>query len=123
MNNLKINVPDGVTGTFNLTLSVTSTERVTDTDFNLNNNTATTNTNLRLVVNADDVPVITQPGSPISYERDLTNTNVINGTIVADFGSDGPGEFCIPAGGHFTATGAMAGWQFIIRWCANQCDC
>jgi T1SS-143 domain-containing protein len=109
LSGLQINVPNGATGTYNLTVSVTSTEQVTDTDFNLNNNTATTNTNLRLVVNADDVPVITQPGSPISYERDLTNTNVINGTIVADFGSDGPGAFCIPTGGNFTATEAMAG--------------
>jgi T1SS-143 domain-containing protein len=109
LGSLGLNVPNGATpGSFQLTASVTSTEQVTDTDFDLTNNTATNTQVLTVTVSPDDVPVIVTPSSPISYESQLGNPNVLTGTITADFGSDGPGTFCVPQGGNFTSTGAVA---------------
>jgi T1SS-143 domain-containing protein len=109
LGNLKINVPNNISGTYNLSVSVTSTERVTDRDFNLSNNTATRTQTLVLTVDRDDTPVITTPGSITSRESTLSTTNVITGQVIANFGGDGPGEFCVPSTGGFSASGAMHG--------------
>jgi T1SS-143 domain-containing protein len=109
LNGLKINIPNNATaGSYNLNVSVTSTERVTDTDFRTDNNTATNNQVLSVIVSTNDTPSIIIPTPPISLERDLGTPNVITGTITVDYGSDGPGEVCVPQNGIFTADGALA---------------
>ena len=109
LSGLRINMPDGKVGSYTLRVSVTTTEGVTDGEFNNNNNTATTTKNITLVVNPDDVPVITTPNERLSKESNLDNPNVITGNVNADFGSDNPGEFFIKSANGFSATGNIQG--------------
>ena len=110
LGNLKINTPGNLEGTYNLTVTATSTERVTDTDYIFTNNSADTVRNLTLIVNGrDDQPVVSTPGSILSKESDLGTPNVFNGQVTANFGGDGPGVFCVPSNGGFSASGAMSG--------------
>jgi T1SS-143 domain-containing protein len=109
LGSLGIRIPNGANpGDYSLNVSVRSTERVTDTDYITSNNVAINNQVITVRVSADDVPVITIPTSPISYERDLGTPNVIRGDINVNYGSD-TGEVYIPQNGTFTATGQMAG--------------
>ena len=100
-------MPNNILGTYNLNVSVTTTERVTDRDFNLNNNTATRTQELILTIDRDDTPVISTPGSILSRESTLSTPNVITGQVTANFGSDGPGMFIIQSTGGFSESGAM----------------
>ena len=50
LSGLSLNTPNNYSGNVNLTVSVTSTEQVTDGEFNLNNNTATTTDTLTVTV-------------------------------------------------------------------------
>ena len=73
LSGLKLNTVLGVTGTVNLQVSVTSTEKVTDTDFDLTNNTATTTKTLAVT--------LTDVANPPTLEVDGTHKVLEDGSI------------------------------------------
>ena len=55
---LQLNTPANATGVVPLTISVTSTEQVSDTDFDLTNNSATNTMTMNVTITADDKPIL-----------------------------------------------------------------
>ena len=105
---LGINVPDGVTGAFELTVQSTSDETpVSDDEFDFTDNQATATTTITLNVAVDDVP------EPVTEVRALDESDLgpltASGTVTVDYGLDGPGTISPNAANTFTVDGSVAG--------------
>ncbi|GEM_PF-779490 len=77
LSGLKLNTPNGFFGNVPLTVSVTSTEQVTDTDFNLTNNTATTTKILNVTIN--------DTANPPTLNVDGTHQVLEDGSVYVPF--------------------------------------
>ena len=93
-----------------LTVSVTSTESVTDEDFDLTNNEATNTDQVIVTVTKPEVsskPIVTNAKDTID-ETNLVSGNIMEtGAVSANFGEDGPGTFEID--NRFMSSGADNG--------------
>ncbi|PCJ98157.1 MAG: hypothetical protein COA45_08370 [Zetaproteobacteria bacterium] len=89
---LGINIPDGVTGTFELTVESVAYEQNTNgTEVDLTDNRASAFDVIKVCVEEDDIPVVENDEVTVD-ETDLAPTTSASGNIVADFGSDAPGS-------------------------------
>ncbi|PCI97934.1 MAG: hypothetical protein COB14_08385 [Alphaproteobacteria bacterium] len=88
---LGLNVPDGVTGNFELTVESVAYEQNTNgTEVDLTDNRASAFDVIKVCVEKDHVPVI--KGDEVSVdETDLSPTTFVSSTVSADFGNDAPG--------------------------------
>jgi len=84
LNGLQLNTPSNYSGSVPLTVSVTSTEQVTDQDFDLTNNTAT-NTKILNVVLADTA-------NPPMLDVDGTHQVLEDGSVFVPFGATITGD-------------------------------
>lgn len=105
---LGINVPDGTTGNFTLNIESVADETVlADSEFDFTDNQASAFTDLVVSVTPDDVPL------PQDQTRALDETDLgpltTGGTVVVDFGTDGPGTITPKAANTFTVDGSVAG--------------
>lgn len=99
---LAINVPNGTTGTFNLTVESIAFEQNTNGgEPDLTDNRATAIETLTLTVAVDSVPVIDQPEVVTVAEANLVPTTTVSDQVTASLGNDGPGTF--------TGTGVFSG--------------
>ncbi len=108
---LGINVPDGVSGDFTLTVESVAFERNTSGgEPILDNNRASTIETLVLSVDVDDTPVIKNSSIDID-ETDLVPTTFVDGVVLANFGDDAPGIFS--GNGSFDVGGITSGGETI----------
>jgi T1SS-143 domain-containing protein len=91
---LGVNVPNGITGNFNISIeSIAFEQNTSGTEFNPDDNRASAFDNVVLCIKPDEIPVLVQPEEVSIDESDLAPTTSISGQVEADFGSDGPGVF------------------------------
>ncbi|MBV1928652.1 MAG: hypothetical protein KUG81_03990, partial [Gammaproteobacteria bacterium] len=88
---LGLNVPDGVTGNFELTVESVAYEQNTNgTEVDLTDNRASAFDVIKVCVEEDHIPVI--KGDEVSVdETDLSPTTFVSSNVSADFGNDAPG--------------------------------
>ncbi len=91
---LGVNVPNGISGNFTLSVESVAFEQNTNgTEVNPDDNRASAFDTVTLCVTPDEIPVIVQPEVVAIDESDLSPTASISGQVEADFGGDGPGTF------------------------------
>lgn len=91
---LEINVPNGITGNFELSIESISFEQNTNgIEVNPDDNHASAFDTVILCVAPDDVPILVQPEEVTVDESDLSPTVSVTDHVDADFGSDTPGHF------------------------------
>ena len=89
---LGINVPYGMVGGFALDIESVAYEQNTNgAEVDLSDNRASAYDRIKVFVKDDSVPVVKDDEVSID-ETDLSPTTSVSGTIVADFGSDAPGN-------------------------------
>ncbi|PCI54996.1 MAG: hypothetical protein COB36_09090, partial [Alphaproteobacteria bacterium] len=88
---LGLNVPDGVTGNFELTVESVAYEQNTNgLEVDLTDNRASAFDVIKVCVEEDHVPVIT--GDEVTVdETNLSPTTFVSSNVSADFGNDAPG--------------------------------
>ena len=88
---LGINVPDGSTGTFELSVESVAYEQNTNgTEVDLTDNRASAFDVIKVTVEKDDVPVVKDDEVTVD-ETDLSPITSVSSNVSADFGDDAPG--------------------------------
>jgi T1SS-143 domain-containing protein len=111
---LKLTPVPGANAAFDLTVTVTDSETVTqgnplNGEVDFSDNTASAATTLHVTV-TDDVPVITSTPAQSVDETNLSFGNVtVTNTIVANFFTDAPGTITPSGTASFSASGSLLG--------------
>ncbi len=112
LSGLGINIPDGVVGDFELSVESVAFEQNTNgIEGDLTDNRASTFDTIKICIKADDVPVVEDDEVTVD-ETNLAPTTAVNGSIVADFGSDNPGS--IEGNGTFVIGSLTSGGVAVI---------
>lgn len=101
---LKVNLPNGSEGTYELTVKSYSQEKnLGGVEVDLTDNIAVSTTKLNLCVTDDDQPILTQPAVKTVDESDMHGgTLTVSDKVTGNFGGDGPGVFT--GNGAFTSS-------------------